>query len=85
MRTHCSTKKNRAKVLAAVEQSANIKVVYELHQALQEIWAKRGGNVDEVIAELGEWCKRAEASGIQALGDFADTLKSYATPAPASA
>lgn len=77
--------KSRAKVEAAVEQSPDIKLVYELHQGLQAIWAKRGGNVEEVIQELVDWCKRAEASGIQALHEFADTLKSYATPAAATA
>ncbi len=77
--------KGRARISEAVEKSADIRLIYELQQGLQAIWAKRGGNVDEVINALSEWCHRAEQSGMQALHDFADTLKSYATPAPSSA
>ena len=56
-----------------------------MQQSLQAIWAKRGGNVEEVINELMEWCRRAEASGLPTLDDFAATLKSYATPKAALA
>lgn len=76
---------SRARISAAVEQSDEIKLVYEFHQGLQAIWAKRGGNLDEVINELIEWCKRAEASGVEALHEFAETLKSYTTPNHATA
>ncbi len=72
------------RIAAAVEESANIRVIYDLQLQLRAIWAKRGGNMDEVIAELAEWCRQAEASGMQTLRDFSETLKSYATPAPAA-
>lgn len=78
------TQKGKDRISAVVEQCADVKVVYELHNQLQSIWAKRGGNVDEVINELSEWCKQAEASGMQAVREFADTLKSYATPSAAA-
>ncbi len=76
--------KGEARISQVIEKSDDLKLVHEMHQALQAIWAKRGGNVEEVIAELGAWCKAAEASGMQALHDFADTLKSYATPKAAA-
>jgi stearoyl-CoA desaturase (delta-9 desaturase) len=76
---------SRQRISIVVEQSAEIKLVYELHQSLLAIWAKRGGNVDVVISELAEWCKRAESSGIEALHEFAETLKSYTTPSAATA
>lgn len=72
--------KGRDRITAVVEQHAEIRVIYELQQSLQEIWAKRGGNMEEVINALVEWCKQAEASGMQSLNEFAETLKSYATP-----
>ena len=77
--------RGRQRISAAVEESANIRLIYELHQGLHAIWAKRGGNMEEVITELTEWCKRAEASGMQTLHDFAETLKSYAVPQQAGA
>ena len=76
--------RGKQRIAAAVNESANIRQIYELQQQLRAIWAKRGGNMDEVIAELAEWCRQAEASGVQTLRDFAETLKSYATPAPAA-
>ena len=77
--------RGRDRISAVVDESEDIRVVYELHQRLQAIWTKRGGNMDEIIAALSAWCAEAEATGMKALGDFADTLKSYAMPAPARA
>ena len=73
------------RINAAVESSPNIAMVHDLHQQLLEIWAKRGGNMEEVINALREWCREAEASGMQSLREFADTLKSYTTPHTAAA
>ena len=78
------TAKGRDRVSAVVDNFADVKVVYDLHNQLQAIWAKRGGNVDEVINELREWCSAAEESGMQAVREFADTLKSYTTPSAAA-
>ena len=68
-----------------LQQHADIRQVYELHNKLQAIWDKRGGNMEVVIADLRAWCVEAEESGMQAVRDFAETLKSYATPASAAA
>lgn len=75
----------RERINAAVESSANIALIHDLHQQLIDIWAKRGGNMEEVIAALRDWCKAAEASGMQNLREFAETLKSYTTPQPSAA
>ncbi len=72
--------KKKARIGDAIEESAQIKLIYELQQGLHDIWAKRGGNMEEVIQALVEWCKRAEASGVKTLDEFAATLKSYTTP-----
>ncbi len=77
--------RGRDRINAAVESSPNIALIHELHQQLLDIWAKRGGNMEEIINELRAWCKEAEASGMQSLREFADTLKSYATPQTAAA
>ncbi len=77
--------KSRERLTALVDRNADLKVIYEAHQRLQAIWAKRGGNIEEVVAELVNWCREAETSGTQALNDFAATLKSYAIPQAQSA
>lgn len=77
--------RGRDRISAVVEKSADIRVIYELHQGLLDIWAKRGGNMEEVIQALSDWCKEAEESGMQTLTEFSETLKSYAMPQTATA
>ena len=69
----------RSRIAELVESSATIKTIYELRLRLQAIWAKRGGNADDLLSALKQWCVDAEASGIQALRDFAEELRSYTT------
>jgi len=65
--------------------SSNLATIYEFRQRLQSVWAKRGGNAEELLAALKQWCLDAEATGIQALKDFVAELRTYAMPKAASA
>ena len=67
----------RERLDALVQANDRIAVVYELKLRLQQVWAKRGGSAEELLADFRSWCAAAEASGIQALKDFADELKRY--------
>ncbi len=73
--------KGERHIAEAVRASQVIKTVYSLRIRLLEIWAKRGGNADELLNALRQWCRDAEATGIQALEDFANELKSYGVSA----
>lgn len=77
--------RGRDRISAVVEKSPDIRVIYELQQGLLDVWAKRGGNMEEVIQALSDWCKAAEESGMQTLAEFSETLKSYAMPQAATA
>lgn len=65
---------------ALLEENPALQEVYDFRQRLQAVWAKRGGNAEELVRELRQWCADAEASGIQALKDFVRELKSYSVP-----
>jgi len=65
---------------ALLDSNPQLQTIYEFKQRLQAVWAKRGGNADELVRELKQWCADAEASGIQALGEFVRELKSYSVP-----
>ena len=65
--------------------SQNLATIYEFRQRLQGIWAKRGGNAEELLAALKQWCLDAEATGIQVLKDFVAELRTYAMPKTATA
>ena len=50
--------------------------VVEFREGLQEMWDGAAGS--HSVAQLREWCVRAEASGIRALREFAAALPTYA-------
>ncbi|MDF1677834.1 MAG: fatty acid desaturase [Legionellaceae bacterium] len=54
-----------------------LRVVYDYRQSLQEIWLKTATSQKELIEALQQWCKQAEASGVDALRQFSLQLKSY--------
>jgi stearoyl-CoA desaturase (delta-9 desaturase) len=63
-----------AKVL---EHHSSLGVVYQFRLKLQNIWAKSAATPAELLESLQEWCRQAEATGINALRDFAKHLKAY--------
>ena len=70
---------------ALIGHSPELKQIYELRLSLQEVWAKRASDADELLSALKQWCVEAEATGIQALRDFVEELRSYSIPRLASA
>ena len=67
------------KVLPDYESLAT---VYTMKQRLQAIWQRSAATHDALLHALEDWCRQAEATGIQALRDFSRKLKTYAlTPA----
>ena len=62
------------KVLA---QYQKLRLVYQFRQQLQVVWSKRAESQDQLRQALQDWCQRAEATGIQALEEFAQRLRGY--------
>ena len=60
---------NRSQVLATVHRS---------RQQLQQVWDRTASSQEALLGALQQWCRDAENSGIQALQDFARSLRSYA-------
>lgn len=77
--------KSQHRIDELTSASPNLATIYEFRQRLQAIWAKRGGNADELLAALKQWCLDAEATGIQALKDFVAELRTYTMPKAATA
>jgi stearoyl-CoA desaturase (delta-9 desaturase) len=74
---NAAARNERAELL---EGNPRLRIVYDLKQRLLETWAQRGGNAEELVRELKQWCTDAEATGIQALTEFVRYLKSYTVP-----
>jgi stearoyl-CoA desaturase (Delta-9 desaturase) len=62
-----------------------LRTVHDCHEQLRQLW----GTVNSTKEEMGErfvaWCARADASGIEALQDFAGTLRHLALAEPGMA
>lgn len=69
--------KSKQHLARILEERHALKIVYQYRQRLQNIWNQTTANQKELIEALQEWCKQAEASGIEALYKFAQTIKSY--------
>lgn len=58
-------------------QSHSLAVVYEYRQRLQSLWQEKTASQERLLEALQEWCQQAEATGITALEEFAQTMRSY--------
>jgi len=57
--------------------SQSLNTVYSHKQRLQEIWKGSNLGQESLLHALQEWCRQAEATGIQVLRDFAFRLRGY--------
>ncbi|NNF52355.1 MAG: acyl-CoA desaturase [Gammaproteobacteria bacterium] len=76
----------RERLGALLDDSQALRTVHEFRERLQALW--NGANVsnDRLLAQLRDWCARAEASGIRSLQELASVLRSYSMqPAAATA
>lgn len=60
-----------------LERYEVLRRVVEYREGLQHLWNETSANQARAVAQLREWCARAEASGIRALRDFSLGLPAY--------
>jgi stearoyl-CoA desaturase (delta-9 desaturase) len=54
----------------ALEGYKSLQTVYVMKQKLQAIWQRSAATHELLLQALDDWCRQAEATGIQALRDF---------------
>ena len=54
-----------------------LRLVYQFREQLQVVWSKRVESQEQLRQALSDWCQRAEATGVQALEEFARRLRGY--------
>ena len=69
--------RDRAHLRSILDMSQTLRTVYEFRMSLQSLWNRTTISHEKLLASLQDWCTRAEASGIQALQDFAQSLRGY--------
>jgi stearoyl-CoA desaturase (Delta-9 desaturase) len=67
----------RGKLRELLEEHEVLRRVVEYRESLQQLWNETAANPTRALTALREWCRRAEASGISALRDFARGLAAY--------
>ena len=72
------TDANRASLDQALKQRATLEKVYAFKRELMGLWDRSTHSKEELVARLEDWCRRAEASGIEALQLFSRRIRAYA-------
>ena len=68
-------REQRERVLKA---SSRLATVYTMRDELAALWQRSTASKEQLVHQLEDWCKRAEASGIEALRTFSQRLRCYA-------
>ncbi|NDU92173.1 MAG: acyl-CoA desaturase [Ferrovum sp.] len=63
---------------AAMAASGSVHTVVAMRRELADLWTRTHATHEQLLAQLKDWCHRAEVSGIQELQRFSRTLKAYA-------
>ncbi len=61
----------------ALEINTTLNTVYSMKQKLADIWQRSATTQEHLRHAIEEWCRQAEATGIQALRDFSRKLRTY--------
>ena len=69
--------RDRARLRSALDMSQALCTVYEFRMSLQSLWNRTTVSHEKLLASLQDWCAQAEASGIQVLQEFAQSLRGY--------
>jgi stearoyl-CoA desaturase (delta-9 desaturase) len=69
---------NRASLQETLKHSSKLDTIYALKLDLAKLWERSTLSKEELVARLEDWCKRAEATGIQQMQQFTRQLRSYA-------
>ena len=76
----------RARLEEILARNPTLKTVYQFKVRLKAIWARSQESQEALLQQLQEWCQQAEATGIQALQEFAGRIRRYyPVPPPATA
>jgi len=67
----------RSVLARGLEYSAALRIVYDFREQLQQIFLERTATQERLLSQLQEWSRRAEATGIAALEEFAASIRCY--------
>jgi stearoyl-CoA desaturase (delta-9 desaturase) len=72
------SEQEKLKLGLVMKTSRKLDIAYSLRQDLIAIWQRSAATKEQMVRDLEEWCRRAEASGIETLQKFSRSLRYYA-------
>jgi stearoyl-CoA desaturase (delta-9 desaturase) len=67
-----------ARLAEALKNSRALATAVAMRQELVALWERSSASKEQLLRQLQDWCRRAEASGVAPLVDFSQRLRSYA-------
>jgi len=68
---------DRERVNEMLSNSKKLETVYSMREELTALWQRSSATKEQLVHQLEDWCRRAEASGIDALQEFSLRLRRY--------
>jgi stearoyl-CoA desaturase (Delta-9 desaturase) len=68
----------RARLAEVLKKSRALATALAMRHELAALWERSSASKEQLLRQLQDWCRRAEASGIAPLVDFSRRLRSYA-------
>jgi stearoyl-CoA desaturase (delta-9 desaturase) len=68
----------RAKLDEALPKSRALQTMVSMRRELAALWERSAASGEQLVKQLQDWCRRAEASGLRPLAEFSQRLRSYA-------
>jgi stearoyl-CoA desaturase (Delta-9 desaturase) len=65
----------RTQLDSAMDDSPALKKLVTMREELRQLWTRTNVSAEQLVADLQDWCRRAEESGIAALRDFSMQLR----------
>ena len=62
---------------SVLSQFSQLQTVYRFKEQLQAIWTRPAATHEALQQALQDWCARAEATGVRALQEFSQHIKTY--------
>jgi len=66
------------KLADALKNSHALDITLAMRQELAALWERSSASKEQLLRQLQDWCRRAEASGVAPLVAFSERLRSYA-------
>jgi stearoyl-CoA desaturase (delta-9 desaturase) len=68
----------RQRLAEAVKDSKSLATAVAMRDELAAIWARSSASREQLLLQLQDWCRKAEASGVVPLVEFSYRLRRYA-------